>query len=141
MQRGDVMSVAWPFMGKRCHTAGLRIASGSTQLWGCSCLSMTATCCRGPGLGRRLVSADPGRLLIFSSCWGSLSDPLQVWRDPSLTSLGRVTRWPRKMMQRICLPCGMGCLPDLGEKGAGWHPSLHAVSPAPSIMGGPRGAS
>lgn len=76
--------MAWPMMGKRCQTAGLGVASGSTQLWGCSCLSMTATCWWGPGLGKRLVSADPGDLLIFSCCWGSPSDPVQVWRDPQV---------------------------------------------------------
>lgn len=140
MERGKDVSMAWPVMGKRCQTAGLGIASGSSQLWGCSCLSMTATCCRGPDLGKRLVSADPGHLLIFSCCWGSPSDPVQVWRDPSLKSLGKVTRWHRKMMQRICLPCGMGYLPDLAEKGTGWHLSLHGVGPAPNTMAGPRGA-
>lgn len=52
------MSMAWPFTGKRCWPAGLGVASRIAEFWGCSCLSMTVTCCQGLGLGKRLASAD-----------------------------------------------------------------------------------
>ena len=101
--------MAWPIMGKRCQTAGFGVASQSTHLSGCSCLSMGTSCCQDPGLGKRLVSADAGHLLIFCCCWGSPS----VWQippvpspdmDSSPKSLVKATRWHRKMVQRICLP-------------------------------------